>query len=90
MKRVPEVVAGFPDRIEPVGVAARTELKKRTLTNLYNARPVWLANAHVDLDAAVAAAYGWQTDLSDDEILKRLLELNLSRAETKKNPDALL
>lgn len=90
VKRVPEVVAGYPDRIEPVGVAARAELKKRTLTNLYNARPAWLANAHADLDAAVAAAYGWPTALSDDEILKRLLELNLSRAETKKTSDALL
>jgi type II restriction/modification system DNA methylase subunit YeeA len=80
VKRVPEVVPGYPDRIEPVGVAARAELKKRTLTNLYNARPAWLANAHADLDAAVAAAYGWPTDLSDDEILKRLLDLNLARS----------
>ena len=80
VKRVPEVVPGYPDRIEPVGVAARAELKKRTLTNLYNARPAWLANAHADLDAAVAAAYGWPADLSDDEILKRLLELNLARS----------
>ncbi len=80
VKRVPEVVPGYPDRIEPVGVAARAELKKRTLTNLYNARPAWLVNAHADLDAAVAAAYGWPADLSDDEILKRLLELNLARS----------
>jgi len=80
VKRVPEVVPGYPDRIEPVGVAARAELKKRTLTDLYNARPAWLANAHADLDAAVAAAYGWPADLSDDDILKRLLELNLARS----------
>ena len=83
VKRVPEVVPGYPDRIEPVGVAAGAELKKRTLTNLYNARPAWLANAQADLDAAVAAAYGWPADLSDDEILKRLLDVNLKRsAET--------
>ena len=56
------------------------ELKKRTLTNLYNQRPAWLANAHRDLDEAVAAAYGWPADLSDDEILKRLLDLNLARS----------
>lgn len=80
VKRIPEVVPGYPDRIMPAGVAAKSELAKRTLTNLYNARPAWLANAHAELDAAVAAAYGWPADLSDDETLKRLLALNLERA----------
>jgi type II restriction/modification system DNA methylase subunit YeeA len=56
------------------------ELKKRTLTNLYNARPTWLDLAHKKLDAAVAAAYGWPTDLTDDDLLARLLALNLERA----------
>ncbi len=56
------------------------ELKKRTLTNLYNARPTWLDNAHRKLDAAVFAAYDWPPDLSDDEILAQLLTLNLERA----------
>lgn len=79
VKRVPEVVPGFPDRILPAGVAAKAELNKRTLTNLYNARPAWLTNAHAELDAAVAAAYGWPADLSDDEILGQLLTLNLER-----------
>jgi len=32
------------------------------------------------LDGAVAVAYGWPAELSDDEILKRLLTLNLQRA----------
>ena len=58
-----------------------SELKKRTLTNLYNQRPTWLANAHATLDAAVAAAYGWPADLTDAEILERLLALNLQRSE---------
>jgi hypothetical protein len=58
VKRVPEVVPGFPDRILPVDDHAASILKKRTLTNLYNERPTWLANAHRDLDAAVAEAYG--------------------------------
>ena len=53
----------------------------RTLTNLYNARPTWLDNAHKTLDAAVAAAYGWPADLGDAEILERLLGLNLERVE---------
>jgi type II restriction/modification system DNA methylase subunit YeeA len=56
------------------------ELQKRTLTNLYNARPDWLAAAHRRLDAAVFAAYGWPEDLADEEILARLLALNLARA----------
>lgn len=55
-------------------------LKERTLTNLYNKRPDWLDHAHQRLDAAVFAAYGWPPTLSDDEILARLLALNLARA----------
>ncbi len=79
VKRVPEVVPGYPDRILPVDEAAAKELKKRTLTNLYNQRPAWLVNAHRELDEAVAAAYGWQADLTDEEILRLLLELNKER-----------
>lgn len=80
VRREPEVVPGYPDRILPVSPEAEKELKKRTLTNLYNARPAWLDNAHKALDAAVAAAYGWPTDLPDDEILARLFALNQERA----------
>ena len=76
--RIPEVVPGYPDRI--VGKPGHeAELKKRTLTNLYNARPTWLANLHDDLDAAVAAAYGWPWPMTDDEMLRRLFELNQAR-----------
>lgn len=57
-----------------------SELKKRTLTNLYNERPNWLDAAHKRLDAAVFDAYGWPPDLRDEEILERLLALNLERA----------
>jgi hypothetical protein len=46
----------------------------------YNVNPTWLQNAHRKLDEAVFAAYGWPTTLSDDDILARLLELNLKRA----------
>jgi type II restriction/modification system DNA methylase subunit YeeA len=55
------------------------ELGRRTLTNLYNQRPTWLANVHDDLDRAVLEAYGWPADLDDDSILDRLLNLNLER-----------
>jgi hypothetical protein len=53
--------------------------KKRTLTNLYNARPTWLDLAHKRLDEAVFVAYCWTADLSDEEILEKLLALNLER-----------
>ncbi len=62
--------------------ASEVELKKRTLTNLYNTRPTWLANAHAALDRAVFAAYGWPEvpdELSEEDLLKRLLDLNLQR-----------
>ena len=69
--------------LNPTAVSA-AELWKRTLTNLYNQRPTWLDNVHTRLDAAVADAYGWPADLTDTEVLERLLALNLerSRAET--------
>ncbi len=60
-----------------------SELKKRTLTNLYNTRPQWLADAHAALDAAVAAAYGWPADISDDAALRELLGLNLMEGKRK-------
>jgi type II restriction/modification system DNA methylase subunit YeeA len=80
VERVPEVVPGYPDRIVPVNPKAAATLKTRTLTNLYNERPAWLENAHGDLDAAVAAAYGWPADISQEEAMSRLLALNLERA----------
>ena len=78
----PEIVPGYPDRIIPKPEYAKA-IKERTLTNLYNQRPAWLAHAHEALDAAVAKAYGWDDytgAMSDDEILARLLKLNLERA----------
>nr|WP_210411639.1 type IIL restriction-modification enzyme MmeI [Rhodoferax sediminis] len=92
-QQVPEVIplglstSPHPDRIEPKPGLSDADLKalqKRTLTNLYNQRPAWLAMAHAQLDAAVAAAYGWSDytpAMPDDEILKRLLALNLERAK---------
>jgi len=65
--------------LNPEG-ASQAELKRRTLTNVYNARPTWLDNLHRELDRAVFAAYGWPDDLSDEEILARLLALNLERS----------
>ena len=73
-----EPVPGYPTRPGPRDEAAATALKTRTLTSLYNARPTWLADAHAALDAAVATAYGWPADISDDDALAELLALNLA------------
>jgi hypothetical protein len=67
-------------RVVPADAAAAKKLAKRTLTNLYNERPTWLDLAHKRLDEAVFAAYGWPADLTDDDLLARLLALNLERA----------
>jgi hypothetical protein len=77
-----------PGEEDPTGTrftfeAGKAEPKKRTLTNLYNQRPTWLDPAHKKLDAAVFDAYGWPHDLSDEEILSRLLALNLERAKAQ-------
>lgn len=78
-ERTPEEeVAGFPARpVAKPGKAA--DLKKRTLTNLYNERPAWLDILHRNLDTAVATAYGWEWPLDEEEILRRLFELNVAR-----------
>ena len=86
--RVPEVTplgmtsSPYPNRILPKP-GHEKDLAERTLTKLYNQRPAWLDAAHKTLDQAVAHAYGW-TDytaaMPDEEILKRLLALNLERA----------
>ncbi len=65
--------------LNPEG-ASEAELKKKTLTNLYNARPTWLANAHAALDRAVFSAYGWPEGIDDEAILKNLLALNMERS----------
>jgi hypothetical protein len=88
IRREPEVVPGYPDRILPVSEATAKVLAKRTLTNLYNARPAWLSHAHCALDEAVADAYGWGDDfrartLTDGEILARLFWLNQQRASSR-------
>jgi len=67
-------------RVVPQDEECAKQLKKRTLTNLYNQRPTWLDLAHQKLDAAVFAAYGWEPSLTDHELLAALLALNLERS----------
>jgi len=66
-------------RIVPRDEECAKKLKKRTPTNLYNERPMWLDLAHQVLDEAVLSAYGWSSKATKEEILERLLELNLDR-----------
>ena len=82
--RVQAIAAAARDLVEkrdrwlnPEG-ASEAELKKRTLTNLYNQRPTWLDLAHQALDEAVLDAYTWPHDITNAEILERLLALNLA------------
>ena len=79
---VDEPVSRLPRRPVLRDEAAATAPKKRTLTNLYNARPQWFVDAHAALDDAVAAAYGWPADVGADDALRKLLDLNKSRTTT--------
>ena len=75
--------AGFPSRPVPKPEYAAA-WKKRSLTNLYNEMPAGLKLRQEKLDRAVAAAYGWTDytpDMSDGDILHRLLALNLERSK---------
>lgn len=76
----PDIIPSLPLRFVPVSEEAAKQLAKRTLTNLYNQRPAWLDHLHRDLDRAVFAAYGWPEDIEEEEMLRRLLALNLERA----------
>ena len=85
VREEPDIVISLPPRLLPVDEEAERELKRRTLTNLYNARPAWLAHLHVTLDAAVYASYGWEEAaapgvLGEEDLLVRLLVLNSERA----------
>ena len=61
----------------PKDANSAKKLRGRTLTALYNERPAWLDMAHRLLDKAVFAAYGLPPDLSDEEIMEKLLAINV-------------
>lgn len=75
-----ELVRLRDNYLNPPGISA-SDLRNRTLTNLYNENPVWLKNAHAVLDRAVSDAYEWPADISDEEVLERLIALNKERAK---------
>lgn len=74
-----EETAGFPARPQ-AKPGFEIDLSARTIAALYNQPPQWLTNLQDDLDRVVAAAYGWEWPLEDQEILGRLLALNRARS----------
>jgi hypothetical protein len=87
VQRVPEVVPGFPDRIVLIAPERAAEFRLRTLAVLYGQMPTWLVGLHQELDAAVARAYGWPVQISEEDALAELFNLNQSRATS--TPDLL-
>ena len=63
-----------PERLRPG--ESRQALTERTLTAFYNARPQWIADAQTAIDAAVAAAYGWDAAIADEVALRELPALD--------------
>jgi len=76
-----EWVEEYPKWAVPTVRAPLREPRRRKLTNLYNERPRWWVDAHGAVDAAVAGAYGWLTDISDDVALQKLMRTNSSRLD---------
>jgi len=54
-----------PTRPDGTPALSGADIARRTLTNLYNERPEWLERAHLNLDQAVLAAYGWPTEWAE-------------------------
>lgn len=93
----PEVVplgmttSPYPQRVVPrpgLGERELKQLQARTMTNLYNEYPDWLASAHQALDAAVAVAYGFDytAGMTDEQVHALLLAENRSRAGATDRP----
>jgi SAM-dependent methyltransferase len=74
-KRLDDLRRGwlFPEGVDD------SELNRRTLTKLYNDPPSWLRLAHERLDQVVHDSYGWPYPLKSEEVLQRLVALNLKR-----------
>ena len=69
----------YPQRPVARAGAASAQLRRRTLTSLYNSRPQWLLDAHAVLDAAVGSAYGWPAEISVEDAMIELMTLNQTR-----------
>ncbi len=62
-----------------------TEFAKVTRKSVTRAQIQELDDIHRALDTAVLDAYRWPHDLTDEQILERLLALNLERASAQVN-----
>lgn len=67
---------------------ASKEDEELSLTDLYTSNPLWLQDAHAELDRAVLAAYGWPESITDEQVLVRLLALGMQRAEEHRAAEA--
>jgi hypothetical protein len=67
--------------IRPMNSVAEKILSKRTVTGLYNDNPTWLQEAHRELDDLVLKAYGWNSSVSDEEIISGLRLLNTGKQD---------
>ena len=75
---------GATRRVAPPGTPTmwdEAEFRKVTRGSVTRADIQELDDIHTALDSAVLAAYGWPHNLTDEEILERLLALNLERAK---------
>lgn len=75
----------YPPRVVPrpdLGEREHKELQARTMTNLYNTCPDWLASAHRALDEAVATAYGFEyrAEMANEQVHTLLITENRTRA----------
>jgi hypothetical protein len=66
----PEIVSVYRTALYRRTQHRPQKLHERTLANLYNQRPQWLIDSHRDLDAAIAAAYGWPADITPPSIVQ--------------------
>ena len=82
VREEPDIVAVLPSRLVPVSPEAGTELKKRTLVKLYNAKPAWLTMLHEALNRVVLAAYGFADGISDADLFQKVLKLNHERGKS--------
>ena len=68
-----ELVPAYPKR--PVARdETEQELRFQALTKHYIACPKWLSDALAALVAVVVAAYGWRTDVGDEEALRQIAD----------------
>lgn len=67
----------------PERLARQVERRTANASNLYDESPARLDLAHEKLDEADFAANGWSSDLTDEQVLEKLLAPNLEQARVE-------